>query len=214
MILLTCDSTNNKKMNTKNDTLTFSNQLVNQKFGDFFIYPMRDNTIDSIWKDSSHHILLDNIIEDTDIPIKAKFLACEIFFKKDIFFMQRHTPEKVADIYAQALVNNYTGMANSWGLLYEQNDDGATGIAFLTIGEKAIPALVRLLEDERTHLKYQGSIEAAVGNSYKYRIKDFAAYYIGRIIGNPLKYYPTYEERDKQIQELKRKLENKAHNKG
>jgi hypothetical protein len=37
---------------------------------------------------------------------------------------------------------------------------------------------------------YQGSKEATIGNAYGYRIKDFAAYYIGRILGVPLKYYP------------------------
>jgi len=194
-------------MNTKTNTASFANKLIAREFGEFFIYPMQDRTIDKIWSDSSNHQLLDNILDDATISDEAKFLACEVFFKKDILFMQRHPPEKVAYIYTKALSNDFTGMANSWGLLYEHEDEGTVGIAFLAIGEKAIPALSKLLDDERTHLKYQGSIEATVGNGYRYRIKDFAAYYIGRITGNPLTYYPNLADRDEQINNLKVKCE-------
>jgi hypothetical protein len=59
--------------------------------------------------------------------------------------------------------------------LYEHDDEGAVGSAFLTIGRTAIPALAKLLDDERTNLKYEGSAEATLGNGYGYRTKDFAA---------------------------------------
>jgi hypothetical protein len=189
-------------MNGEINTASFAKKLTDREFGEFFIYPMHDQTIDKIWSVPSHHRLLDDILGDATISNEAKFLACEVFFKKDALFMQRHSPEKVAEIYTQALSNDFTGMANSWGLLYEQQDEGTVGIAFLAIGEKAIPALSKILDDERTHLRYQGSIEATVGNGYGYRIKDFAAYYIGRIIGHPLKYYPDLTDRDEQINNL------------
>jgi hypothetical protein len=197
-----------KNMKDEAKVATFSKELVARKFGEFFIYPMHNETIDAIWKDSYNHKLIDKILLDStnNVTVEAKFLACEIFFKKDIFFMQRHAPEEIAGIYTQALVNNYTGMANSWGLLYEHKDDGTVGIAFLTIGEKSIPSLVKLLDNENTTLTYQGSIEAVTGNSYGYRIKDFAAYYIGRIMGKPLKYYPKLDDRDKQIVNLKKEI--------
>jgi hypothetical protein len=191
----------------ESNTEPFARKLIAREFGEFFIYPMHDQTIEKIWADSRNHQLLDNILDDATVSDEAKFLACEVFFKKDILFMQRHSPEKVAAIYANALSNDFTGMANSWGLLYEHEDEGTVGIAFLAIGEKAIPALSKLLDDERTHLRYEGSIEATVGNGYRYRIKDFAAYYIGRIIGNPLTYYPNLADRDEQINNLKVKCE-------
>jgi hypothetical protein len=194
-------------MDGENITASFARKLVAHEFGEFFIYPMHDQTIENIWSDSSNHKLLDNILDDATVSDEAKFLACEVFFKKDILFMQRHAPEKVAEIYAHALSNDLTGMANSWGLLYERQDEGTVGIAFLTIGEKAIPALSKLLDDERTHLNYEGSKEATLGNGYGYRVKDFAAYYIGRILGNPLKYYPSPADRDEQIDTLKKELE-------
>lgn len=201
-ICLSLDEPNmDKEMN--NSTGSFAEKLVAREFGDFFVYPMHDETIEKIWSDSRNPQLLDTILDDDTVSDEAKFLACEVFFKKDIFFMQRHSPEKVAEIYAKALSNNFTGMANSWGLLYERHDEGTVGVVFLTIGEKAIPALSKLLDDERTNLKYVGSKEATLGNSYEYRIKDFAAYYIGRILGTPLKYYSDLADRDEQINRLR-----------
>jgi hypothetical protein len=196
----------NEEMNIETDTAAFAKKLTDREFGEFFIYPMHDQTIDRIWEDPGNRQLLDKVLDDDAISNEAKFLACEVFFIKDILFMQRHSPEKMAEVYAQALRDDLTGMANSWGLLYEHEDEGPVGIVFLTIGDKALPALSKLLDDERTHLKYEGSIEATVGNGYRYRVKDFAAYYIGRILGNPLKYYPDLVDRDEQITRLKKEL--------
>lgn len=197
---------NDKTMDDHDAVKAFAKKLVAREFGEFFIYPMHDETIGSIWSDPANRQLLDQVIEDDQVSTEARFLACEVFFKNDIFFMQRHAPEKIAEIYTEALSQDLTGMANSWGLLYEWEDEGPVGIAFLTIGKKSIPALSRLLDDERTILKYQGSKEATVGNAYRYRVKDFAAYYIGRILGNPLKYHPEFKDRDVQIATLKRSL--------
>lgn len=193
-------------MPDKTETLSFVKDLIMGKFGEFFTYPIHNQTIEKIWQDSNNHVILDNILIDNTISDEAKFLACEIFFKKDIQFMQRHAPAKIAAIYAQALVHNYTGKANSWGLLYEHEDDGPVGIEFLTIGKKAIPALARLLDNDNMSLHYQGSVEASTGNKNNYRIKDFAAYYIGRIMGKPLKYFLDLSERDKQINDLKKEI--------
>lgn len=205
-ICLGCTGVSHSAMNTESTTAAFARKLTDREFGEFFIYPMHDETIDRIWRDPENRELLDDVLNDTTISNEAKFLAAEVFFKKDILFMQRHAPEKVAAIYADGLSNNRTGMANSWGLLYERQDEGTAGTAFLTIGEKAIPPLAELLDDERTHLKYQGSIEATIGNQYGYRVKDFAAYYIGRILGKPLTYYPDISDRDAQIERLKKEL--------
>jgi hypothetical protein len=194
------------EMNAQTETASFAKKLVAREFGEFFIYPMHDETIENVWSDPRNRQLLDDVLNDPTISHETKFLACEIFFKKDILFMRRHAPEEVAEIYAKALSDNLTGMANSWGLLYEHEDDGPVGGAFLTIGRKAIPALAKLLNDERTDLKYQGSVEATLGNQYRYRIKDFAAYYIGRINGTPLHYYADFSDRDEQINTLKKNL--------
>lgn len=187
----------------------FVKKLLKGEYGDLFAYPAHDQTIEKIWAESEEGALLDAILNDAKSDKKAQFLACVVFFKKDIFFMQRHPPQKVAEIYAHALANDYTGMANSWGLLYKHEDDGQVGIAFITIGEKAIPALFALLDNESTHLSYHGSIEATLGNQYNFRVKDFAAYYLGRIIGEPLQYYASPKERDEQIETLRKKIQSR-----
>jgi hypothetical protein len=110
------------------------------------------------------------------------------------------------------LRQDFTGIANSRGLLYDHEDAGTVGIAFLTIGEKAVPALSTLPGDERTHLRHQGSLEATVGNGYGYRIKDFAAYYIGKIIGISLKYYACLADGDARIGQLKKEIEQRKLN--
>lgn len=205
-ICLACAGAAHSTMNIETDPAAFAGKLINREFGEFFIYPMHDETIERIWGDPKNRQLLDTLLESPTIPVEAQFLACEVFFKKDILFMRRHAPEQVAEIYAHALSHNLTGMANSWGLLYEHEDEGTVGIAFLTIGKQSIPALSRLLDDERTSLHYQGSIEATVGNGYGYRVKDFAAYYIGRIMGTPLHYFPALSDRDRQIEALKKQI--------
>jgi hypothetical protein len=186
-----------------NKTKAFANQLINEEFGEFFIYPMHNTTIDEIWSDTSNHSLMDSIMNDPDISMEAKFLVCEICLTKDRYFITRYSYIYLADIYANALINNYTGMANSWGMLYNHDDTGQTGARFILMGEFAIPVLTKLLEDDRILLSYNGSIESTIGNGYRFRIKDFAAYYIGEILNIPLKYFSEYTERDVQINELK-----------
>lgn len=201
-----CTGVQHSAMNTESPAISLARKIVNREFGEFFVYPMHDQTIDRIWENPEHHQILNTILDDTSISSEARFLAAEVLFQKDLFFTRQHSPAMVAAIYADALSNNRTGMANSWGLLYEHQDDGPVGITFLNMGKEAISALSALLDDERDHLEYQGSEEATIGNQYRYRVKDFAAYYIGRILGKPLKYYPDFADRDAQIEELKREL--------
>jgi hypothetical protein len=112
----------------------------------------------------------------------------------------------IAEVYAHALEQNLTGMANSWGLLYELDDAGPVGIRFVMLGEAAVPALVRLLDNAGAPLIYDGSKEATVGNAYHYRIKDFAAFYLGRIRRIPVTFHRELAERDQEIARLEQQL--------
>ncbi len=197
-----------KKMNPNTKNGAFAQKLVDRKFGEFFRYPMHDETLNNIWKDSINHQLLEDLIEDDSVSDEAKFLACIVLEEKDALYGRRHSPGTVVNIYAKALVNNFTGMANSWGLLYEPMDDGPQGVKLISMRQFSAPVLIKLLDDERSDLEYQGSAEATIGNGYRYRIKDFAAYYLGRMMGKPLKYYPAYKDRDKQIEKLKEDLKS------
>lgn len=180
--------------------------LVEGTYGTFYNYYNHEETIDSIWGIEENHGLLYEIVEDVELNGKARFLAAEILFSRELTFLSRFKGEMVAGIYADALVNNYTGNANTWGLLYEPDDFGPVGIRFDMIGKAAIPTLVGLLDNSDHGTFYEGSKEATMGNSYNYRIKDFAAFYLGKIIGYELKYFESFEQRDEQIEALKKEL--------
>ena len=49
---------------------------------------------------------------------------------------------------------------------------------------------MRLLDDD-TPLTYAGSREAMLGNSFHYRVKDAAGYYLGKLTGHPLEFHET-----------------------
>lgn len=134
--------------------------------------------------------------------MKARFLACEVLFDKHFTFVPGVGPAAVAEIYAHALAHNLTGVANSWGLLYEHDDAGPVGIRFVMIGEPAVPALVGLLDDASRPLGYAGGEDATVGNAYGFRVKDFAAFYLGRIKRISVAFHQCLEDRDREISAL------------
>ncbi len=133
---------------------------------------------------------------------RARFLACEVLFERDLGFLAAVGPAAVARIYADALVNDRTGMANSWGLLWEHNDAGPVGERFIELGAESLPALTPLLDDTRAPLTYQGSEAATVGNAYGFRIKDYAAFYAGIVNRTPIPFHADVAERDKAIAQL------------
>ncbi len=186
--------------------MSLAQQLERRSLGDLFVWPAHDQTVERIWAGGANSDALDEVIASPESSQMARFIACEVFFAKDVFFMQRHSPAQVAQIYAEALAGNFTGRANSWGLLYQHEDEGPVGVRFLQIGRHAVPALTALLDDDSTPLQYHGSEEATVGNAYGFRVKDFAAYYLGRIRNERLKYFAATKKRDAQIDKLKKKL--------
>jgi len=71
------------------------------------------------------------------------------------------------------------------------------------IGPPALPALTALLDNADLRTDYEGSEEATVGNMARYRVKDFAAFYIAQIKNMPLPFYPDFVRRDEAIAQLK-----------
>jgi len=181
-------------------------KLAAGKYGDFFNYSVRDKAVDRVWAEPGSLARLEAIVRDPEAPLQARFLASEVLFEKHFTFAAAIGPAVVAEIYAAALRDNLTGMANSWGLLYEHDDEGPVGVRFLMLGEAAVPALMPLLDDARTTLVYDGSEEATVGNGYQFRVKDFAAYYLGKIKRIPVAFHSDVEARDREIEALRRRL--------
>lgn len=188
------------------DTHELIGKLVSGRYGDFFNYAVRDDAIAAVWAEPDSLARLEAIVRDRAAPMKARFLACEVLFEKHFVFVPEVGAAVVAEIYAHALVNDLTGMANSWGLLYEHNDEGPVGIRFVMIGDAAIPALLGLLDDASRSLTYAGSEEATVGNAYGFRVKDYAAFYLGKIKRIPVAFHERPEDRDREIAALARTL--------
>jgi len=184
---------------SKRDIIT--QKLVEDQYGYFFNYMIQDQIINTVWEAAGADILK-KILIDKEAPMKARFLVSEVLFTKSFGFVVEVGEELVAKIYANAMANNLTGMANSWGLLYEYNDEGPVGINWLLLREAAIPELFKLLDNETIHM-YHGSEEATIGNGYQFRVKDFAAYYICKIKNIEAVYHETHAARDIEIEKLK-----------
>jgi hypothetical protein len=194
-----------ERRSTDNDELIA--KLVNDDYGNLFNYANRDSAIAAVWADHGGSGRLEAIARARAAPMKARFLACEVLFEKEFTFVSAVGGSVVAEIYAQALVHNLTGMANSWGLLYQHDDEGPVGIRFAMIGADAVPALVPLLDDDSRPLVYVGSEEATVGNAYGFRVKDYAAFYLGKIKRIPVAFHERTEDRDREIAALARTLQ-------
>lgn len=195
-----------RSRNMQNQAGELSRKLVNHAYGELFVLPAHEQTIDRIWADSATHPVLETIVADATQPLPARFFAAEVLFARDLTFLTRVSATMVADIYAHALEQNLTGMANSWGLLYAHHDAGPVGIRFAMLGEAAVTPLLRLLGNADASMTYDGSKEATVGNAYHYRIKDFAAFYLGGIRNIPVEFHSELAERDREINQLKQQL--------
>ena len=196
------NDSNTNMTNTKSDTII--KKLLEDQYGEFFNYAVQDQIMSTIWDEAGGVAPLKSIVINEEVPTKARLLACEVLMKYEFTSLRSEDVkiDRIAAIYTDALVNNITGMANSWGLIYEHNDEGPVGIMLVMLGEKAIPELVKLFDNETIHM-YHGSEEATVGNGYKFRVKDFAAYYICKIKNIKAVYHETHAARDEEIEKLK-----------
>jgi hypothetical protein len=72
---------------------------------------------------------------------------------------------------------------------------GQLGAVVIGLGKVAVPYLLKLLGDTGPVFS-EGSREATTGNQLRFRIKDFAAYYIGKIEGVPAPLHEQHAARD------------------
>lgn len=131
---------------------------------------------------------------------EARVLAAEALFVKKQGYRPAD-PASLAGAYAQVL--RKAELANPWGMPGEL--DGPLGQHLVSLGEAAVPALLPLLEDNR-QISYGGSKEATVGNDYAYRVKDFAAFFLGKIKKLPLAVPESPKARDAEIAKLRKAL--------
>ncbi len=162
-----------------------------------------DDHIDDIWNRRGAAGHLEELVIDDSADIHARFLAAEILHAKQADYPPQSAETALASIYANALET--TEMANLWGLPGEL--DAAPAKHFVALGEAAIPALSELLQNER-EIIYAGSREATYGNSYNYRVKDVAAFYLSQILDIPYEVHLDPSERDSEIERLRLDMSN------
>ncbi|WP_457268125.1 hypothetical protein [Pedobacter sp. UYEF25] len=172
--------------------------------------------VDSLWDDGRNSYSLLEIVSKNDCDDYARLLASEVLFAKQKDYPPKALEDTLAYIYSKALfitgdnAKNYRLAGNLWGFMYfsEQNkitDFGILGSHLMVTRRKAIPYLIDLLTNSQMFF-YEGSQEATIGNNLKYRVKDAAAFYIGKISGISVKYHDTFSDRDLEIERLKEAL--------
>jgi hypothetical protein len=170
---------------------------------------------DSIWLEGKNRNFLVQIVLNSELEDYVRLLATEVLYSKSTDFPRVDLQEALAYIYSQALMasgksSKFFIAGNQWGYMYFSDksgisDYGNMGKHLIDTGKAAIPYLVKLLNNGEM-LEYEGSQEATLGNSLKYRIKDAAAYYIGKMTSIAVQFYTNFPERDAEIERLKEKL--------
>lgn len=154
----------------------------------------------AIWNASGAPEALESIAASSNAPMLARFLAAEILLYQGEVFRVVKRKQELARVYAVALADNFTEVANAWGL--PGIIDGLAEEHLLTIGEPMVSELLNLLDNEK-RIYYEGSQEATLGHHYGYRVKDLAAYYISKITNTLLELDEDPSIRDTAIEKLK-----------
>ncbi|HYH84992.1 MAG TPA: hypothetical protein VEX60_05875 [Pyrinomonadaceae bacterium] len=184
------------------DSSTVAERLSELGYVDLF-HRLDEDALDGVWNAPGATEALEALASDSAAAELPRFLAAEILFHKREDYPPKETSGVLSPVYAAALAGNFTGMANDWGL--PGRLDGSAGQNFVALGASAVPHLIGLLDDE-TRMVYAGSKEATMGNSYEYRVKDAAAFFISRILGVPFQVHESPRARDEEIEALKASL--------
>lgn len=95
--------------------------------------------------------------------------------------------------------------ADQANLCKHADDPGHLGTVLVGFGKAAVPPLIKLLDDAGP-IFFEGSREAMTGNKLKLRVKDFAAYYLGKIENIAVPLHPDHAARDAEIEKLRATL--------
>ena len=137
-----------------------------------------------------------------------RVLAEEVLFANDVGYPPHGWDDLLGSVYARALAITGTGdrpivlTGNEWGFLYHGGGDGALGIHLLAAGDAAVRHLLPLLDDPAS-IFYEGGQEAMLGGGLRYRVKDAAAYFIGKLTGVPMPFHEAIAERDAEIEQFR-----------
>ncbi len=158
----------------------------------------------AVWADGANRAALEEIVAGRDHDALARLLAAEVLFRHAADFPRSDQRVALGEVYARALrIPSADVPANLWGFLfYGPEDDGPLGEHLLAAGDAAIRELLPLLDDDAP-LTYAGSRDATLGNSFHYRVKDAAGYYLGRLTGHTLEFHEELAARDTELARLR-----------
>jgi len=161
------------------------------------------HALNTLWSEANVPEALATLAGDPEAAMLARFLAAEILFEKQQQYPPVEQKQPLASVYVTALAKNFTGTANTWG--FPDILGGLAAEHLVALGPAAIPALSRQLDDD-TPVYYEGSEEATIGDTYAYRVKDLAAFYIHQISNTLCEPDEDPGRRDEQIAKLKSAL--------
>lgn len=175
---------------------TLTTELSRTSYDKLFLSD--DKELNRLWALPDTPKNLHALIASTAASAEVRFLAAEILARRESDgFPPPEAGDALAAAYAHALAA--TVEANRWGMPGEL--DEPAGQHLVALGRPAVPALRPLLSDTRA-VTYGGSKEAMVGNDYHYRVKDFAAFFIARILKLPYRVVTDPAKRDQAISDL------------
>ena len=152
------------------------------------------------YPDSAPYVTL---VEDSHRPERVRFAAALVLKSR----AEKAEPKATAQVFAAALQQDLAGYAYPWGRLWADGDPlGPLGATLVELGRPAVPALIALLDDATPRDSYLGSEEATDMAMRRYRVKDFAAFYLARITGVDLPWQRELPKRDEAIASLRTKL--------
>jgi hypothetical protein len=170
---------------TEQQPAKLESRLVDTGYGGLFLSGDRTSNT-AIWAEGRNQRALHALIGDRAVSPEARFLAAELL-RDHGAPLPPDADASLAEAYAQALAstsdkagNRWHLNGNLWGFLQHADDPGKLGATLIGFGKAAVPHLVKLLDDDGP-VFFEGSREAMTGNRLELQVRDFAAYYLGRI---------------------------------
>lgn len=165
-----------------------------------------------ILQDIKYDKILKEIVIDSTTNTFTALKAAELILKKNVRLTDQDKT-LLAQVYAAnlQLLGDETFFKfniDDWCRPHLNNEFGRLGKRFLVFDEKSITPLAEIVANGNEFIQYEGSEESTEMDFYRYRIKDFAAFYISKIKDIPMAFYQDFEKRDAEIERLKEILEN------
>jgi hypothetical protein len=166
-----------------------------------------DRQVTAVWNEFGDVGLYMPLLEDAHRPAAVRFAAALVLRSKHAEQLRKANPRVVAQVFATALQLDLAGLAEPWGRLWASGDPlGLLGQIFIELGRPAQQPLEALLDDTTVRDSYTGSEEATEMAMRRYRVKDFAAFYLAKILGLELPWEANLARRDEAIARLRTQL--------